>query len=236
MLKDTMNLMNSNQLFSDKVFEVIMINDGSKDSTWELIQDQVKLYQNNIMIGINYSKNGGKGFAVRSGMRSAKGDFVLMIDADGATDVNEISRFYNLMQDSSKKSKYTIIIGSRNCIDESKEANRPLLRKLPSLVNNFFVRKLIGIKSIKDTQCGFKIFTQEAKTFLFSLMHLNRWAFDIELLYLAQKNNFTIIESSINWKEMAGGSLSMLSAPITFFRDYFGILTFYNLNIWKATK
>ena len=167
-----------------------MINDGSKDTTWETIKSLVDKYKANLMVGLTYKKNGGKGFAVRSGMKHAKGEIILMVDADGATDVNEIPKFYNLMVEKLKNKsndQNIIIIGSRNFISDEKEANRPLLRKLPSLINNFFVRRLIGIKGIKDTQCGFKIFTQKGKSFIFSKMHLNRWAFDIELLYLAQK-------------------------------------------------
>jgi dolichyl-phosphate beta-glucosyltransferase len=189
MIESTLKLLNSNNLFTSKSIEIIMINDGSKDSTWNTIKDLVEKYKSNLMVGLTYKKNGGKGFAVRSGMKQAKGDIILMVDADGATDVNEIPKFYSQMVNKLKNNKNdnTIIIGSRNFIDDDKEANRPLLRKLPSLVNNFFVRKLIGIKGIKDTQCGFKIFTQKGKNFIFSKMHLNRWAFDIELLYLAQK-------------------------------------------------
>lgn len=238
MIETTVKLINSNSTFNNKQVQIIMVNDGSKDNTWELIKETVKKYENNLLVGLNYQKNGGKGYAVRSGMKHSKGEFVLMVDADGATDVNEIPRFYNLIIDKLRNKlpneQDPIIIGSRNIINDEKEANRTLIRKLPSMVNSFFVKNLIRIKGIKDTQCGFKIFTQNGKNFLFSKMHLNRWAFDVELLYLAQANNFLITEEPINWQEMAGGSLNLLSAPISFFRDYFGILTFYAVKYWKT--
>lgn len=165
--------------------EFVIVNDGSRDQTWTIIKNQVDKYKNTIIVGVNYKKNAGKGHAVRKGMLESKGKYVLMIDADGATNVKEISNFYKKIVVSNDDK--AILIGSRSIVSSSKAIERPWYRKIPSLANNFFVVNLIGIKGIKDTQCGFKMFTRTGVFDLFSKMHLNRWAFDVELLYLALK-------------------------------------------------
>lgn len=162
-----------------------MVNDGSRDQTWETIKSMVKQYKELNMVGVNYKQNGGKGFAVRTGMRNAKGKYVLMVDADGATDVKEIKKFVNIMNEEVKLgNKNIVLVGSRKL--ETENVQRDLIRAFLSSVNSFFVKVLIGIKNIKDTQCGFKMFTQSANQYLCSKMHLNRWAFDVELFYIAQ--------------------------------------------------
>jgi len=185
-------------------------------------------------------------------MLHAKGDLVLMLDADGATKVDEISKFVNLIgkvrEEFMRDDDNIIIIGSRNHLVEQVSSQRDFFRKIPSLVNNIFVRYIVGIKDIKDTQCGFKLFTRTAVQNLFPKMHLNRWAFDVELLYLAQRylphklyfyiNYFyfrqkaLVIEEPVNWQEISGGNLEIFSASVSFFRDYFALLTFYTLGIW----
>lgn len=168
-------------------FEFVLVNDGSPDNTWEVIKGIVNDNKNLKIRGVTYIKNCGKGYAVRTGMKFALGEYVLMVDADGATDVNEIKRIISEIKnlENQHNSKNVIVIGSRNQLKQV--ADRPFYRRLPSIVNNLFVRYFIGVKNILDTQCGFKMFTKESAKNLFSSMHLNRWAFDVELLYLAQK-------------------------------------------------
>ncbi len=166
-------------------YEFILVNDGSPDDTWQVIKNIIDDHTDIKIKGINYSRNSGKGYAVRTGMSYANGENVLMLDADGATSTKEISAFIKKIQSQNNNDK-VIIIGSRN-LEEQVVENRPWYRKIPSLVNNFIVTELLGVKGIKDTQCGFKMFTKRAIRDLFPKMHLNRWAFDVELLYLAQR-------------------------------------------------
>lgn len=207
-------------------YEFLLVNDGSPDDTWKTIIELIN--ENSLMNirGLTYSKNGGKGYAVRSGLKYSLGEFTLMLDADGATDVNEIKKILNII----KNHENSIVIGSRNIISE--KADRPFYRRLPSLVNNFIVQNIIGINGIKDTQCGFKIFPKNVTKMLSKNLHLNRWAFDVELLYILMKNKINIIEMPVNWKEIEGGNLFVFQATISFFRDYFAIFWLYLLKIW----
>jgi dolichyl-phosphate beta-glucosyltransferase len=104
------------------------------------------------------------------------------------------------------------------------------------VINNFIVRTLIGIGEIKDTQCGFKLFTKEAAQIIFGNLHLVRWAFDVDMLYICKKRNIYIKEVPVTWEEVAGSKLMLLPATISFFRDYFAMLTFYNTGFWTYNR
>ena len=218
-------------------YEIIIVNDGSKDRTIELIKNEIKKYSSmdNLknppeIIGVSYDKNGGKGFAVKTGMQFVRGKYVLMLDSDGATDIRD----YNLLFDSLKNEDYSLAIGSRKIITE--QAERIWYRNIMGIVNNFIIQICIGVKGIKDTQCGFKLFTRKAARDIFSNLHLCRWAFDVDMLYISRYLGIKVIEVPVNWKEIPGSKLVLLPAIISFFRDYFAMITFYNTGFWKIKK
>jgi dolichyl-phosphate beta-glucosyltransferase len=142
----------------------------------------MKKYTDIDIIGINYPKNFGKGHAVVAGMKHTRGSFILMLDADGATQVSDYEKLKSALKDN-----YAISIGSRNHLVQDVVAKRAWYRNILMHINNLFVHKLIGISDIKDTQCGFKLFTRKAAHDIFFKMHLMRWAWDVEMLYIAEK-------------------------------------------------
>ena len=208
-------------------YEIIIVNDGSKDNTFEIIKQLIQKYSNNKIIGITYSKNGGKGYAVKTGMNFIRGEYVLMLDSDGATDIRD----YEKLMSSVKENDFSLAIGSRKIILENVE--RVWYRNIMGVVNNIIVQELIGVKGIKDTQCGFKLFTRKAARVIFNNMHIVRWAFDVEMLYICRKCNILVKEVPVNWKEVPGSKLVVVTATISFFRDYFAMITFYNCGLWK---
>lgn len=218
-------------------YEIIIVNDGSKDRTLQLIKNEIKKYSTmeNLknppeIIGVSYDKNGGKGFAVKTGMQFVRGKYILMLDSDGATDIRD----YNLLFDSLKNEDYCLAIGSRKIITE--KAERIWYRNIMGIVNNFIIQICIGVKGIKDTQCGFKLFTRKATRDIFTNLHLCRWAFDVDMLYISRYLGIKVIEVPVNWKEIPGSKLVLLPATISFFRDYFAMITFYNTGFWKIKK
>ena len=218
-------------------YEIIIVNDGSKDKTLEIIKNEIKKYASieNFknrpeIIGVSYDKNGGKGFAVKTGMQFIRGKYVLMLDSDGATDIKD----YNLLFDNIKSEQYCLAIGSRKIITE--QAERVWYRNIMGIVNNFIIQICIGVKGIKDTQCGFKLFTRKAARNIFSNLHLCRWAFDVDMLYISKYLGIKVIEVPVNWKEIPGSKLVLLPATISFFRDYFAMIVFYNIGFWKIKK
>jgi dolichyl-phosphate beta-glucosyltransferase len=100
-------------------------------------------------------------------------------------------------------------------------------------LNNFLVKTAIGIDYIKDTQCGFKLFTRRAANRIFTHMHLNRWAFDVEMFYIGKHLNIPVLEKAVNWREIEGSKLNVFAASISFIRDYLSIIFFYTTNLWK---
>jgi dolichyl-phosphate beta-glucosyltransferase len=101
------------------------------------------------------------------------------------------------------------------------------------MVNNFIVQNLIGLKNIKDTQCGFKLFSRLAAHKIFFNMHLVRWAFDVEMLYIAQESSILIKEIPVSYEDVAGSKLNVFEASISFLRDFLAMLTFYNTGYWN---
>ena len=92
--------------------------------------------------------------------------------------------------------------------------------------------KFVLRNNIKDTQCGFKIFSRKAAKLIFPTQHLERWAFDIEVLMLCGANRIPIIEVPVKWQEIEGSHLNVLDATITMARDMVLIKLLYSLHIW----
>ena len=223
-LKETIKYLNTLKIS----YEIIIVNDGSKDNTFEIINKIIKENPNNKIIGVTYSKNGGKGYAVKTGMQYIRGKYALMLDSDGATDIRDYEK---LLKEIKGKEK-SIAIGSRKINLENVE--RVWYRDIMGRINNIIVQNIIGIKGIKDTQCGFKLFSRSAARIIFKNMHIVRWAFDVDLLYICNKSNISVKEVPVTCKDVPGSKLVVITATISFFRDYFAMITFYNIGIWKV--
>jgi dolichyl-phosphate beta-glucosyltransferase len=92
---------------------------------------------------------------------------------------------------------------------------------------------VLCVSNIKDTQCGFKLFTRKSAHLLFTNLHLERWAFDVELLFLAQQQHIPVCEIPVNWTEVPGSKLDPLRASIEMGRDLFKIRLAYMTGIWR---
>lgn len=187
-------------------YEIIVVNDGSTDDSLELLQQ----YKDIAKI-VSYEPNRGKGYAIKEGMKAAKGN-VLFMDIDLATSLETIKDLYSY-------DDTEIIIGSRN-LAESKVQKKPLLRKLMSLVSRWTVILLTGIKE-KDTQCGFKYIPKQYVDELVSKQIIDRWAFDVEYLYIAHKNGIGVREIPVDWTNGEDSVVSPLKSSIRFIKELF---------------
>lgn len=178
------------------LYEIVVVDDGSRDHTKAVAES----YQNDISIlkVMSHPQNQGKGAAVRTGVLSATGDYIIFMDADGATDASEIPRLLEHLKTAD------IVIGNR-FLPGAKTDRHSALRTLSGYTNRVYMR-LFGLGDI-DVMCGFKGYTKAAARDLFGNLMENRWLFDTEIAYKAVRKKYRIINLPITWESKDGSKL-----------------------------
>ncbi len=192
-------------------FEVIVVDDGSSDGTARLVEDAQSSYPELRLIRLTV--NQGKGNAVKTGVSQAEGRYILFTDADGSTPIEEVER---LLAEVEKGAD--VAIGSRALASRAVTVDAKWYRKLPGRIFAFCANQLL-IPGIKDTQCGFKLFTAEAAEYLFQRQEQKRWSFDLELLYVGQRAGMHISEVPVNWKHAEGSKVNVLADGLKMLRE-----------------
>lgn len=169
--------------------EVLVVDNGSTDRTAKIISD---LLVKHPYIKYLYEPVRGKGAAVKNGVLSARGEYLLLCDADMAVPLSNVSKFL-----SHAEGVFDIVIGSREA-PESNRYNEPAFRHITGRLFNCMVQLLI-LPGIKDTQCGFKLFRHEVACDLFKSSTIKGWSFDVEVLYIARLRGYYIIEAPVDW-------------------------------------
>ena len=171
--------------------EVIVVNDGSSDSTAEIAHGFAK--KNPRLRLIENPGNRGKGYSVRNGMLNARGRILIFSDADLSAPIEEAPKLLNALAAGAD-----IAIGSRWLRADLQMQRQPLHRQLFGRIFNLLLRMILGL-NFKDTQCGFKAFRQPAAQAIFPLQGIERWGFDPEILFLARKFGFKVAEVPVAW-------------------------------------
>ena len=200
----TAYLKNENWKFS----EVIVVDDGSRDGTVRVAEEfrsrvpSVRVLRN--------PGNRGKGHAVRHGMLEAKGEWTLFTDADLSTPIEELEKLWTAAQEA----RGQVAIGSRALDRSLIGVHQPLFRESAGKLFNLAVRIITGLP-FWDTQCGFKLFETKAAREIFRRQQIERFGFDVEVLFIARKLGYSSIEVPVRWNDVAGtkvGAVSGLSA------------------------
>jgi len=192
-------------------FELILVDDGSRDGTVRLGR---LLEGNDFRVRTLSCPHMGKGAAVRMGMLNARGRYVLFMDADGATPLEEILKLSAALD-----AGHDIAIGSRVSLHLTEtQVKRSFLRKLIGRTFSLFVR-IFAIGGIADTQCGFKMFRREAALNIFYRQKLNGFAFDVEVLVLARRLSLAIAEVPVNWVAQPGSKVNLAVDSIAMLWD-----------------
>lgn len=173
-------------------YEIIVVNDGSKDKTSSIIESLQSDFKN--LIIIKNDKNRGKGYSVKKGMLSAKGKFRLFMDADNSTSIDQLASFIPPM-----KNDCDIVIGSRALKNSKITKSQSFYKKLLGSIGNKLIR-FFAISEIGDTQCGFKCFSSESAENIFSKLTIDRWGFDIEILAIANKLGYKVKVVPVVWE------------------------------------
>lgn len=174
----------------DVDFEVIIVDDGSSDATARIAAEKSKQYAN--IQFIRNEVNRGKGFAVRTGVLAAEGEWILFLDADLSTAPEEFGKFIAHM------TTHDIIIGSRAIRGSVITVHQPFFREFIGRLLNKLIRWSVGLP-FHDTQCGFKLFHARTKD-IFEAQTIFGWLFDVELLKLALLRGHRIREVPVVWQ------------------------------------
>ena len=194
-----------------RAFEVIVVDDGSTDDTSGVVErfsrehPEVRL--------MRYEPNRGKGRAVRTGMLAAGGKYILMSDADLSTPVREVRKLLAAIEEG-----YDIAIGSRAVKDSRILEHQPFHRVLLGKTFNKIVRLLL-VRGIADTQCGFKLFTEASARRIFPQCRLDGFSFDVEVLYRARTLGLSVKEVGVIWINSPESKVSPLPHSIEILRD-----------------
>lgn len=202
-IADSLNRIEAYRRARDLSTEVIVVDDGSTDNT-PLLVFALSLEVEGLRL-IRYPRNRGKGYALRTGVLSSRGRMVLLSDADLSTPIEELERLTPHIDSES----HQVAIGSRaHALSEIVRA-QPFWRRGMSRLFNGFVRLLV-LDGFRDTQCGFKLFSGEVARSLFAVARIDRFAYDVEILSLAHRNGYRIVEVPIKWSDSAGSKVRPL--------------------------
>ncbi len=171
--------------------EVIVVNDGSSDNTAQITRSFTSQYPDLRLL--ENPGNCGKGYSVRNGMLHANGDVLLFTDADLSSPIYEATKLFAALERGAD-----VAIGSRWLQAALQTERQPWYRQLYGRLFNLALRMVLGLK-YRDTQCGFKAFTRTAAQTIFSRQRVERWGFDPELLFLADKFKLCTVEVAVEW-------------------------------------
>ena len=202
--------------------EVILVENGSSDRTYEMACGYAERYP---WLKVLQEKKPGKGNAVRRGMLEARGKYRMFADVDFSMPVSEVDHFIP-----PTLSGYQVAIGSRE-VKGAVRYNEPPRRHFTGRVFNLIVR-ILAVPGIHDTQCGFKCFSAEAAEKLFRLQRIDGWAFDAEVLFIAQHLGYQIIEVPVQWYYDGNSKINVIRDSFKMFRELLQIRKNYRAGLY----
>jgi len=200
----------------DYEYEVILIDDGSFDRTADIALGS-ELNRAGKLLLLKNEKNKGKGFSIKRGILVSRAEFVLFTDSDLSTPIEEVDELFLSIQ-----SGYDVVIGSRSIEGAEVRVHQPFYRELMGKVFNVLVQIFV-LKGFIDTQCGFKLFKADAAKTIAKELKIDRFGFDVEMLYLAQKKKYRIKEVPVIWLNSPTSKVNPILDPLRMFLDLLSI-------------
>ena len=200
----------------DYEYEIIVIDDGSSDRTARVALDS-DLNKTGKLALLNNEKNKGKGFSVKKGILASRAEFLLFTDSDLSTPIEELDELFLSIQ-----SGYDIVIGSRSIEGSDIRVHQPFYRELMGKIFHILVQMFV-LKGFIDTQCGFKLFKGDIARNIANELRIDRFGFDVEMLYLAQKKNYKIKEMPVIWLNSPTSKVNPVFDSCRMFMDLLSI-------------
>jgi glycosyltransferase involved in cell wall biosynthesis len=189
--------------------EILVVDDGSADRTREVVSEaaakdaRIRLVEN--------PGNRGKGYAIRHGMRESRGEWVLFTDADLSAPIEEFAKLRERIESVGADGA----VGSR-ALDRSLIGKRQSpFREFSGRVFNFVMRLVTGLP-FHDTQCGFKVFSRACVEVIAARQRIEGFGFDVEILFIAKKHGFKILEVPVRWFNVEGTKVSLWNGVAAF--------------------
>lgn len=196
-------------------FEIIVVDDGSRDTTAEIVSDFGNVHSEVRLL--RSDRNRGKGNAVRMGILEAVGRHVLFSDADLSTPLKEVRKLQNALAEG-----YDVAIGSRASHEAKILKCQPFYRILMGKTFNRIVR-IMAVPGIRDTQCGFKCFPRHIAREIFGCCRVDGFGFDVEVLYIARHKGLQIKEVGVLWRNSPMSKVNPILHPLHMLWDLFRI-------------
>jgi dolichyl-phosphate beta-glucosyltransferase len=201
--------------------EIIVVNDGSRDSTAALVEAAAK--DDPRVRLLNNPGNRGKGYSVRHGMLDARGEWILFSDADLSAPIDELGK----LLDAARERNAAVALGSRALDRSLVGVHQSAFREFAGNVFNLVMRLLTGLR-FSDTQCGFKLYRRDAAQAVFARQQLDGFGFDVEDLYIAKVLGLPAVEVAVRWNNVEGTKVSLLGGARPFW-DLL-LIRWYHLN------
>jgi dolichyl-phosphate beta-glucosyltransferase len=189
-------------------YEVLVVDDGSRDSTG----DVALAFASRGVRLLRQEVNRGKGAVVRIGVLASQGAEVLLVDADLSTPIEDLERLQPHLPEAA------LVLGSRAVEGSDILLHQPFYRELMGRTFNFIIQ-VLGVRGLRDTQCGFKLLDGAVARRLFAEVTIESYAYDVELVWLAQRRGYRVVEVGVRWADSPSSKVNPLTDSIRMFRD-----------------
>ncbi len=189
-------------------FEVLVVDDGSSDGTARVAE---RFVDQGVRVLV-HPRNRGKGAALRTGVAASRGAAVLLSDADLSTPIEELEKLEPYL------SRAELVLGSRAVAGADIREHQPFYREWMGKIFNLLIR-LLGVRGVRDTQCGFKLLKGDVARRLFAEMTIEGFAYDVEMIWLARRHGYRLAEVGVIWSNSAASKVDPLRSSFEMFRD-----------------
>jgi dolichyl-phosphate beta-glucosyltransferase len=189
-------------------YEVLVVDDGSTDNT----ADVASAFASQGVRLLRQEVNRGKGAVVRIGVLASRGREVLLVDADLSTPIEDLERLRPHLAEAE------LVLGSRAVEGSDILQHQPFYREAMGRTFNFIIQ-VLGVRGLRDTQCGFKLLDGEVARRLFAELRIQRFAYDVELVWLAQRHGYRVVEVGVRWADSPSSKVNPLTDSARMFWD-----------------